>query len=141
MASRSSRWIGPGFGLSDSVDLTRVRCREAAVEWLHRLLDTLGFNEVTLLGHSMGGVWSIWYSLAYEERVERLVLMGGPPLLPGSRSPWRWRLTATPALRELLQALPANRSSAVQFARSVGEGDSMPEFPDLYDLLVAIGYG
>lgn len=128
----------PGYGLSDAADLPQANYREAAVAWLDQLLDTLGLEAVTLVGHSMGGVWSIWYSLAHDARVERLVLMGGPPLLPGTRIPVPFRLMATPLLGDLLQALPSNRGAVMQFARGVGEGDTLPAYPGLLDLLVAL---
>ncbi len=64
----------PGVGLSDPIDLPRNRYRNTAVAWLDRLLDALGLDTTTLLGHSGGGVWALWYALAHPDRVEQLVL-------------------------------------------------------------------
>ena len=85
----------PGVGLSDPVDLPGDRYRESAVAWLDRLLDTLELDTTTLLGHSGGGVWALWYALAHPDRVERLVLLG-VPTLPETRCPLPIRLVATP---------------------------------------------
>lgn len=38
------------------------------------LLDSLGIKQVTLLGHSMGGMLAIRFSLMYPDRVEKLLL-------------------------------------------------------------------
>jgi pimeloyl-ACP methyl ester carboxylesterase len=79
----------PGVGLSDPIDLPRDHYRERAVEWLDRLLDTLELDTTTLVGHSGGGVWALWYALAHPDRVKRLVLLG-VPTLPKTRCPSGW---------------------------------------------------
>src|SRR5215211_7211899 len=128
----------PGVGLSDPVDLPRGRYRETAVAWLDRLLDTLELDTTTLLGHSGGGVWALWYALAHPDRVERLVLLG-VPTLPGTRCPLPIRLVATPGLGQLLSRLaPPNPRSMLRFAHQVArERDTLARHPDLVDLLVA----
>jgi pimeloyl-ACP methyl ester carboxylesterase len=39
-----------------------------------KLLDTLGIDKITLLGHSMGGVLATRFTLMYPDRVEKLIL-------------------------------------------------------------------
>jgi pimeloyl-ACP methyl ester carboxylesterase len=128
----------PGIGLSDPLDLPADRYREAAVAWLGRLLDTLGLDTTTLVGHSGGGVWALWYALAHPDRVERLVLLG-VPTLPGTRCPPPIRLAATPGLGRLLSRLaPPNPTSMLRFAHHVArEKATLARHPDLIDLLVA----
>jgi pimeloyl-ACP methyl ester carboxylesterase len=87
----------PGVGLSDPIDLPAGRYRQTAVAWLDRLLDTLELDTITLLGHSGGGVWALWYALAHPDRVTRLALLG-VPTLPKTRCPLPIRLVATPGL-------------------------------------------
>lgn len=130
----------PGVGLSDPIDLPADRYRETAVAWLDRLLDTLELDATTLLGHSGGGVWALWYALAHPERVERLVLLD-VPTLPGTRCPLPVRLAATPGLGELLSRLaPPNPRSVLRFARHVArEEAALARHPDLVDLLVVAG--
>jgi pimeloyl-ACP methyl ester carboxylesterase len=129
----------PGVGLSDPIDFPAARYRETAVAWLDRLLDTLGLDATTLLGHSGGGVWALWYALAHPDRVKRLVLLG-VPTLPKTRCPLPVRLVGTPGLGPLLSRLaPPTPESTLRFARAVGEQTTLARHPDLVDLLVAAG--
>jgi pimeloyl-ACP methyl ester carboxylesterase len=129
----------PGVGLSDPIDLPAAHYRETAVAWLDRLLDTLELDATTLLGHSGGGVWALWYALAHPDRVKRLVLLG-VPTLPRTRCPVPIRLVGTPRLGQLLSRLtPPSPTSVLRLASSVGEKGTLARYPDLVDLLVAAG--
>jgi pimeloyl-ACP methyl ester carboxylesterase len=129
----------PGVGLSDPIDLPHDRYRETTVAWLDQLLDTLELDATTLLGHSGGGVWALWYALAHPDRVKRLVLLG-VPTLPKTRCPLPVRLVGTPGLGPLLSRLaPPTPESTLRFARAVGEQTTLARHPDLVDLLVAAG--
>jgi pimeloyl-ACP methyl ester carboxylesterase len=129
----------PGVGLSDPVDLPGDRYRETAVAWLGRLLDTLDLDATTLVGHSGGGVWALWYALAHPDRVRRLVLIG-PPAFPKTRCPLPFRLVATPGVGALLSRLaPPSPKSVLRLASVMGEQATLARHPDLIDLLVAMG--
>ncbi|MGH3877922.1 MAG: alpha/beta fold hydrolase [Actinophytocola sp.] len=130
----------PGIGLSDPIDQPRGRFREIAVAWLDDLLDTLGLETTTLLGHSGGAVWALWYALAHPDRVTRLVLIG-PPALPKTRCPLPLRVAATPGAGDLLSRLMRpTPKSMLKFADQVaGEKTTLAAHPDLVDLLVAAG--
>jgi pimeloyl-ACP methyl ester carboxylesterase len=128
----------PGVGLSDPVDFPEDRYRQTAVAWLDRLLDTLGLDATTLVGHSGGGLWALWYALAHPDRVKRLVLLG-VPTLPKTRCPLPIRLGATPGLGQLLPRLaPPSPKAMLRFAHHVArEKATLARHPDLVDLLVA----
>jgi pimeloyl-ACP methyl ester carboxylesterase len=129
----------PGVGLSDPIDLPGDRYRETAVAWLGRLLDTLDLDATTLVGHSGGGVWALWYALAHPDRVRRLVLIG-PPAFPKTRCPLPFRLVATPGVGALLSRLaPPSPKSVLRLASVMGEQATLARHPDLIDLLVAMG--
>jgi pimeloyl-ACP methyl ester carboxylesterase len=130
----------PGVGLSDPIDLRGDRYREAAVAWLDRLLDTLELDTTTLLGHSGGAMWALWYALAHPDRVRRLVLLG-PPAVPKTRCPLPLRLATTPVVGRLLSRLaPPSPRSVLRFAQHVArEKETLARHPDLVDLLVAAG--
>lgn len=53
----------PGQGLSDPAAVSEAPTRQAAVAWVDRLLDALELPTVTLVGHSMGGLWGLWFAL------------------------------------------------------------------------------
>ena len=129
----------PGHGLSDPINLTRDRFRDAVVEWLDQLLDTLDVDTPALLGHSGGGIWALWYALARPDRVQRLVLIA-PPALPGTRCPLPIRLMATPGVGELISRLaPPSPKSVRRFAKFMGEQQTLARHPELIDLFVATG--
>ncbi len=128
----------PGQGLSDPIDLPRPRYRETAVAWLDRLLDALELDTTTLLGHSGGGMWALWYALAHPARVTRLVLIA-PPAVPKTRMALPIRLAATPGVGELLSRLVRPSSKSVlQFTHlAARERETLAGYPDLVDLFVA----
>ena len=130
----------PGVGLSDPTNLPAARYREAAVAWLDRLLDTLELDTTTLLGHSGGAMWAMWYALAHPDRIRRLVLLG-PPAVPKTRCPLPLRLATTPVVGQLLSRLaPPSPTSILRFAHHVArEKETLARHPDLVDLLVAAG--
>jgi pimeloyl-ACP methyl ester carboxylesterase len=130
----------PGCGLSDPAELPSERYREAVVGCVEEILDALGLAETSLVGASMGGTWALWYALARPERVRRLALLGAAPLLPGTRVPPPLRVMATPVMGELLQrVVKPSPKTVVRLMTSMGEGDTIVNYPDLLDSLVAAG--
>lgn len=128
----------PGQGLSDPIDLPRTRYRDAAVRWLDMLLDELGLEKTSVLGHSGGAMWALWYALDRPARVDRLVLIG-PPAIPGTRTQLPLRMTGTPGLGELLSRLVSpSPKSVLQFAHHAArERETLARYPELIDLFVA----
>jgi pimeloyl-ACP methyl ester carboxylesterase len=130
----------PGFGLSDAADIPRERFRESAIEWLDEVLDVLGLDAAALAGNSMGGMWALWYALARPERVRRLVLLGAPPLLPGTRIPPLLRVMVTPKVGELLQKImKPSPKMVVRMMASMGEKKTIVNYPAQIEALVAEG--
>lgn len=68
----------PGCGLTDSFDYTNVPFRQHAINFVGSTLDALRIQKVSLIGNSMGGLWSLYFALAAPDRVTRIVLLGGP---------------------------------------------------------------
>ena len=130
----------PGFGLSDPADMPRERFRESAIEWLDGVLDALGLDSTALAGNSMGGMWALWYALARPERVRRLVLLGAPPLLPGTSIPALLRVMVTPKVGEWLQRLmKPSPKLVVRMMGSMGEKETIVNYPAQIEALVAEG--
>jgi pimeloyl-ACP methyl ester carboxylesterase len=87
----------PGFGRSGKRgDLDYTLAGHAA--FVDRLLDELGIGRVRLCLHDWGAAVGLTWAIERPERVERLVVIDGVPLLHGFR--WRgWaRVVRTPAL-------------------------------------------
>jgi 4,5:9,10-diseco-3-hydroxy-5,9,17-trioxoandrosta-1(10),2-diene-4-oate hydrolase len=72
-----------GFGLSSKPDIPQYDL-DFFVDGVHRLVQALGLQKVTLLGNSLGGAVSLGYALAHPEQVARLILMapGGVEDIP-----------------------------------------------------------
>jgi pimeloyl-ACP methyl ester carboxylesterase len=130
----------PGFGLSDPAGVPRERFRTGAVEFLDQVLDELELDTAALAGNSMGGTWALWYALARPARLHRLVLLGAAPLLPSTRVPPPLRVMATPVVGELLQRLTKpSPKLIVRMMASMGEKDTIINYPDQIQALVAAG--
>lgn len=127
----------PGFGLSDPIAAAATPT-ETAVGWIERLLDALELPAAILVGHSMGGLWSLRFALARPERVTGLGIFGAPSL-PGTQAPLPFRLMGTPGVGALISRQRETPKSVRQFAKMVGEGDTIGAHPDMVDLLVAAG--
>ncbi|MFP5331933.1 MAG: alpha/beta fold hydrolase [Acidimicrobiia bacterium] len=127
----------PGFGLSDPRPSSRKHFKADAVDWIDGVLDELGLDRTSLLGHSMGGLWSVWYACGRPRRVTKLVVLGAAPGLPGTRAPLPFRLMALPGVGRLLQRQHATPASVLKFAGFVGERDALAGQPELLDLQVA----
>lgn len=127
----------PGYGLSDPVDIGDRGYREMAIEVTDQILDAVGVDQISLAGSSGGGVWAIWYALAHPERVQRLVLLGSAPLLPGTYAPLPLRLIATPVIGNIMTSIPANEKSIVQMMGLVGEKDTIVNYPMMIKALAA----
>ncbi len=54
---------------------------------LTRLVETMAATQVTLIGHSMGGMVGLMYAGAFPDRVSRLVVLDGVTVLPGAKPP------------------------------------------------------
>jgi pimeloyl-ACP methyl ester carboxylesterase len=129
----------PGFGLSDPHTWPTTSRREAAVEWVGSLLDGLDLREAALLGSSAGGTWAVWFALAHPDRVSRLILLGAPPTLNVNTPP--------PPLRGMASIDPANpppmpppsRETVIQSMSGMGEGDTIVNYPQQIEALVAAG--
>lgn len=128
----------PGFGLSDPSDHPPVD-RAAAVASLTAILDSLGLGATALLGNSMGGTCTLWFALAHPERVTRLVLIGAPPLMPGTHVPPPMLAVAAPMTGPPPPMPPPSRESVIQSMGVFGEAETIAAYPDQVDAMVDAG--
>ena len=67
----------PGHGISEVKG--EVHTMEMVAEVLRDMLDELGVERVTMVGHSMGGYVSLAFCAAYPERLDGVVLLSSSP--------------------------------------------------------------
>ncbi len=126
----------PGFGLSDPSAASLSP--SGSVAWISDVLDALELSSAVIVGHSMGGLWALCFARACPQRVRGLVMLGTPSL-PGTKAPLPFRLLGTPGLRVLITRQRETPSSFCRFAAMVGEGNTIRNYPQLVDLMVAVG--
>lgn len=67
----------PGHGISAVQG--EVHTMEYVADVLHDMLDVLGLDKVTMVGHSMGGYVTLAFCAKYAERLDGLVLLSSSP--------------------------------------------------------------
>lgn len=101
----------PGHGLSGEFVLpTGADIRQHVIAVLRGVLAELDIETVDLVGHSLGGQFSLFFTIAKPERVRRLVLLGAPGgAFQQMRPVPLMRVAAIPGVGKALLRLPASR--------------------------------
>jgi len=107
-----------GHGGSESLD--GVYSAQRHVEAIAGLLDWLGWQKVSIVGHSMGGSLALTFTLTHQQRVERLVLSATPFSPQGIR--WILRGMTRPVLGPLCFALNHTALRVISVAASAFSG-------------------
>jgi len=76
-----------GMGLTDPPGSGEEDTMQAAVGHLHRFMQTLGIDQVHLVGHSRGGLPGARIAIAHPELVKTLTLFDSNTLAPGELPP------------------------------------------------------
>ncbi len=100
----------PGCGLTDKLNYRGVSFRRHSVEFTREFLDSIGVRKTSIIANSMGGYFALAFALAYPERVDKLILIGSPPLI-NDTVPITHRLLGVPWLNRLIYALKATKES------------------------------
>lgn len=75
----------PGHGLSSPATYRVGAVREPAIAFLDDLLDALNLPTAPVIGHSLGGMFALWYASERPGRIASLVAIGSPAVaLPGA---------------------------------------------------------
>ena len=94
----------PGFGESAKpADFEYSNAGYA--DWLEAFTERIGLSRFSLVLHDFGGALGLTFAQRYPERVERLVLFSGHPLLPGYRWHWLAQVWRRRGLGELFMAM------------------------------------
>jgi len=108
LLERGYRVIAPDLpGHGHSGDSPRHATLSTYVAWLDSLLNALGLESCTLVGHSLGAAICLAYTLAHPEKVNRLMLTNA--LLASTRVPLGGGLRAVLRLPHLVAGLATGR--------------------------------
>jgi pimeloyl-ACP methyl ester carboxylesterase len=117
----------PGCGLSGPVDYDAQPLPRLAAAVVAAALDALGIETVDVVGSSFGGAWALWFALAHPERVNRLVLLGAPALVPQMIVPRFMQLMLVPVLGTLLSRMPPSVGGSRWTHRQMGHSAAAVE--------------
>lgn len=117
----------PGWGGSDPIDYRRHDDYHAlSADIQAGILDRLGIERATVIGGSIGDVWAMSLAERHPSRVNRIVLLGGGPLLARLRPPSFIRLLASP-LGALIVRLPVSPGRARSIVADSGHAASLAD--------------
>ena len=114
----------PGWGLSTSIDFSKYEYKTVVVDVLGGVLDALELDRANVIAASIGNVWALRLAERQASRVDRIVLLGGAPLVPDVRMPPFIRLLTTP-IGALVVRLPEKRRMTRMQLRQLGHGPSL----------------
>ena len=69
----------PGHGLSGGESLKSI---EEMADWISKVIDSVGYKEASLVGHSQGCLVTVECTARYPEKIKTLSLMGGAGAIP-----------------------------------------------------------
>jgi pimeloyl-ACP methyl ester carboxylesterase len=123
----------PGWGLSMTLDYSGVEYGTATADLLRGVLDALEIDRADVVGASIGDVWVLRLASRHPARVDRVVLLGGGPIVAESGIPGIIRVIASP-IGALMVRLPQKPGRVQAFLRQAGHGASLDagRFPDEY---------
>lgn len=109
----------PGCGLSAPPDAPPRRVRAFMVQTLLDTLDALDLDEARIVASSFGSYTALATAVEQPARIARMVHLGCPALVPGSKTPVRFVLQTLPGLRALMLKLepPTDETSRKMLVR------------------------
>jgi pimeloyl-ACP methyl ester carboxylesterase len=114
----------PGWGLSDPVDFPSSGMRPFVADLLVGVMDALDLERVDLVGGSIGDAWALSLAERHPDRVGRVVLLGGGPLVEAVPVPGMIRAIASP-LGSVIVRLRVSPARLDGILRDSGHGASL----------------
>jgi len=114
----------PGWGGSDPIDYGKHDYHDVAADILGGVLDALGLAKASIVGTSIGDVWALSLAQRAPSRVDRVVLIGGGPIVQEVERPRFIRLLASP-LGAVIVRLPMSADRTRSILRDSGHGPSL----------------
>jgi pimeloyl-ACP methyl ester carboxylesterase len=110
----------PGHGLSGPAAYRRGAVRDHTLRLMDDLFDALGLASAPVVGHSLGGMFALWYAAARPGRIASMVAIGDPAVaLPGATVRMPLSLLTVPMLGEAVLRSPTPRRV---YRRLLGQG-------------------
>ena len=116
----------PGWGLSSPVDFAKHEYRAFVADLLGGVLDGLGIDRVDVVGGSIGDVWALSLAEHHPDRVGRVVLLGGGPIVSDVRVPGVIRALASP-IGAIVVRLPLSKDRLRSILRENGHETSLQD--------------
>jgi pimeloyl-ACP methyl ester carboxylesterase len=116
----------PGYGLSSRLDWARHEMGPATADAAASLLDELGVARAHVIGSSIGGVLALHFARRYPDRVDRIVMLGGGPLVRDFPVPGVFRFMASP-LGVIVERLGRTERVMRQIIAGSGHGASLAD--------------
>lgn len=114
----------PGWGLSTPIDYSTDRYADVVARVISDALDATGLERVNVVGHSIGNVWALRLAAAHPDRVGRVALVGGGPVVPEIEAPKFIKLLASP-LGAVIVRLPQKAGQIRAMLRQSGHAASL----------------
>jgi pimeloyl-ACP methyl ester carboxylesterase len=122
-----------GYGLSSALDWSAHDMGATTADLLIAALDKLEVPRVHVVGGSIGGVLGLHLARRHPERVGRIVMLGGGPLVPEFPVPFVFRVMASP-LGFVVERLGRKEKVMRSIIGSSGHGASLADgrIPDAF---------
>jgi len=114
----------PGWAFSSPLDYSRHEYGAIVSEVLKGALEALEVDSTDVVGASIGDLWALRFASAHPQRVDRIALLGGGPLVPGVGVPPFIRLLASPAGAAIVR-MPLKPDRVRSILRDAGHGASL----------------
>lgn len=122
----------PGHGLSGPTTYRRGEVRAHTLQLIDDLYDALGLEPTPVVGHSLSGMFSLWYAAARPGRIASLVVVGDPAVaIPGVVVRMPLSPMTVPILGPAMLRSPSTRATYRRlFAMGVGSARAATLAPD-----------
>jgi pimeloyl-ACP methyl ester carboxylesterase len=114
----------PGWGGSSALDYSMHAYGTVIADVLRGVLDGLGIEQASVIGNSIGDVWALRLAARHPSMVNRVVLLGGGPIVPEVRTPGIIRVIASP-IGAIMIRMPETLGRMRTILRAGGHGESL----------------
>jgi pimeloyl-ACP methyl ester carboxylesterase len=127
----------PGHGLSGPVAYRPGTVRDHTLGLMDDLFDAPGLATAPVVGHSLGGMFALWYAAARPGRITSLVAIGEPAVaLPGATVRMPLSLLTVPVLGAAMLRTPSPRPVyRGLLGQGLGPGAAAAALDELIDVL------